>query len=154
MTKLRLIGAAAVSFFCAGRTRDGPPRTLRSSSPCPEPLFARPGKREIPIASIAITLPGLYGDPAAVGTARSTMLAGITPALYRESAALMHKARYCLGRTNEVIICPSLLRQGRGTEAPRLSGLHGLSLWPGSPGHRTGCQRACPSLGETGSRPR
>ena len=33
------------------------------------------------------------------------MHACVTLAMYRENAALVHRARYCLGHTHEVIIC-------------------------------------------------
>ena len=57
----------------------------------------RPGKREIPTASIAIASPGAAGGDEAVGTVRSTMLAGVTLALYRENAAFDERGQVLFG---------------------------------------------------------
>ena len=68
------------------------PRLAQSSvGTPPRASFVRPGKREIPTASIAITSPGAAGGGEAVGTAR-TMLAGVTLAIYRENAAFDESA--------------------------------------------------------------
>jgi hypothetical protein len=44
------------------------------------------------------------------------MLAGVTLALYRQNAALTSGARYRLGHTHEVIICPACLGMDAGAK--------------------------------------
>jgi hypothetical protein len=78
----------------------------------------RPGKRETPTANIAITSRGLNGGREALGTARSTMLAYITLATFRENAASTHGAKYCLGPIYEMILGP----------VPPLRGQRSLSI--------------------------
>ena len=63
----------------------------------------RPGKREIPTASIALSSNGLNGDSEAVGTARSTMLACVTLGIYPEIAALMHRASHYFRHTHRAV---------------------------------------------------
>jgi hypothetical protein len=61
-------------------------------------IFCATSEAGNPTASIAITWHGVPGGSMALGTARSTMLAGITQAMCRENAA---------GHTHEVIVCPA-----------------------------------------------
>jgi hypothetical protein len=56
----------------------------------------------------------------AVGKARSTMLATLTLAIFPENAALMHRVRYCLGHTHEVI-CPACLGKDAGPKPRALA---------------------------------
>lgn len=54
----------------------------------PRASIVRPGKREIPSAGIATTWPGASGGSEAVGTASSTMLAGVILVINRQDAGL------------------------------------------------------------------
>jgi hypothetical protein len=59
---------------------------LLPGQPRPKHLLCDQGKQEIPTASTAITGPGPNGDAEAVGTAGSTMLAGVTLVMCRPAA--------------------------------------------------------------------
>jgi len=76
----RLQGHSAQSVFCATR---------------------EPGNLTV---NTATTSHGPNGDSEVLGTARSTTLAFITLATYRESAASTHRAKYCSGHTPETIV--------------------------------------------------
>jgi len=110
MTRFRLIGAAAVLFSVLA----GPvmARHVISSPGRPaQSIFCATREAGNPHSKYCDYLaPGANGDSAAVGTVASITLACLTPAIYRENAALMSGAKYYLGRTHEVIIRPVLRR--------------------------------------------
>lgn len=64
-------------------------------------VFCATRDRETLTANIATTSNGPNGGSEALGTAHSTMLAGIILATSLENAASTHKAKYCLGHTPE-----------------------------------------------------